>query len=87
MNKRFGIILVLALVAIAVFAGVFVIQKDQPDLTKACPDKWIEDRMPGPETDTIERQYFIINGQRAKIEEYDIDWMKNNCSVEIEYAY
>jgi len=43
--------------------------------------------MPPIKGDDSERQYFIINGERKKIKDYDLDWIENNCSVKIEYVY
>lgn len=46
---------------------------------RVCPDQWIENRMPGLQPVS---QYFIINGKRVAVEQYDIEWIKANCSVD-----
>lgn len=51
-------------------------------LIRICPDQWIVDAMPGVVGDNIPNEYFIINGQRAEIYNYDVTWIEQNCSVE-----
>lgn len=51
---------------------------------QVCPDKWYDNRMPGPapEDETAEdRQYFIVDGERVDYEDMDVEWVRNNCSV------
>lgn len=61
---------------------------DQPSLIRQCPDEWYENRMPSePGGNNTERQYFVINGERKEIKDYDITWIKNNCSVQVQYVY
>ena len=88
MSKK--VILIFLIIGTAIIIGflIFLIRKDDSsDLIKSCPDNWIEDRMPVAEGSSPNRQYFIVDGVRAETNNYDLDWIKNNCSVEIEYVY
>ncbi len=47
-----------------------------------CPDAWYDNQMPGPAEDAGRpSQYFIVNGQRAELNELDVAWVKANCAV------
>lgn len=45
-----------------------------------CPDEWIENRMPSTDTSRV-NQYFIVDGQRRELEEFDLEWIRNNCDI------
>lgn len=83
------------------FAGT-VMEDDQPqlllckagtyihlstELIQACPDEWIEDRMPTVGNNDSSRQYFIIDGGRKEVTDYDVDWIKTHCSVKMQAVY
>ncbi len=62
-------------------------ENDTADERRVCPDQWYENRMPQatpedeePETGT-ERQYFIVDSERVEYDDMDVEWVKNNCSV------
>lgn len=59
-----------------------------PKPIQKCPDQWIENRMPGP-TERLphQRQYFIIDGKRQEIINYDLDWILIYCPIDVEYVY
>lgn len=51
-----------------------------------CPDEWIQNRMPGiaPEPGTVglgssARDYFVLDGRRREIAEFDGNWIDENC--------
>jgi|GEM_PF-1947074 len=51
---------------------------------KVCPDEWYVNAMPGPvETANAseKKEYLIIDGKRQEISNYDMEWIKTNCSV------
>ena len=48
-------------------------------LTQTCPEEWIQNRMPGPGTNFEE--YFIIEGQRRELKEFDLEWVNKNCNI------
>lgn len=90
MNKKkiLLVIVVVGVIAIgALGAAAFSYKSDNSYLIRECPDQWIENRMPPVESDASERQYFIFKSERKEIKQYDIDWIKNNCSVQVEYVY
>jgi hypothetical protein len=54
---------------------------------RECPDRWYDNRMPqaAPESEEpasgTQRQYFVIDGERVEHEDMDVEWVRNNCSV------
>lgn len=64
------------------------------NLVKICPEKWIDNEMPrviddlnGVKTPEFPRQYFILDGKRRELVEFDMDFVKKNCSVKPEVVY
>ena len=53
---------------------------------KICPDEWVVNKMPTTGTKKNE-QYFIIDGKRQEIENFDIDWIESNCKIEKEEVF
>lgn len=51
----------------------------QNNALKICPEEWIQNRMPGPGTNVEE--YFIIDGMRREMKEFDLEWVKKNCNL------
>lgn len=49
------------------------------NLLQTCPEEWIQNRMPGPGTNFEE--YFIIDGKRRELKEFDLEWIKKNCTI------
>jgi hypothetical protein len=60
---------------------------------QVCPDEWWEDDMPAPTVttdgpyDPTVWQYYILNGQRRELSEFDAAWIKQNCKLELQHAY
>jgi hypothetical protein len=56
---------------------------------QVCPDEWINNQMPGPapEPGSLPKQYYILNGQRREIAEFDIVWVSKNCSIKQQTVY
>ncbi|HUW21547.1 MAG TPA: hypothetical protein VMW41_02655 [Candidatus Bathyarchaeia archaeon] len=50
---------------------------------RVCPEAWYIDKMPGPaeETPPVSREYLVIDGQRVEARDYDLAWIRANCSV------
>lgn len=49
---------------------------------RVCPQEWIVNRMPMvlPEGKAApRREYFILNGQRRELREFDLRWLRANC--------
>lgn len=87
MKKKYLAIILVSVLVLTAGAGVLFLQKGKPSLAKACPDEWIEDRMPSASSDDSERQYLIFNGERKELKDYDLDWIKNNCSIQFQYVH
>lgn len=60
-------------------------------LLKACPTEKILDRMPivcvKAPCEAGDRSYYIYNGVRKEISEFDKDYVKNNCTVKETVVY
>jgi hypothetical protein len=54
-------------------------EKSANNSLQTCPEEWIQNRMPGPGTNFEE--YFIIEGQRRELKEFDLEWVKKNCNI------
>ncbi|MBT4209397.1 MAG: hypothetical protein HOE19_00530 [Candidatus Komeilibacteria bacterium] len=69
------------LVVIILGAGYYFWQQFQNNKLQVCPDRWTDNQelpiVPGKET-----QYFIIDGARRELDEFDLDWVKENCDIE-----
>jgi hypothetical protein len=53
-------------------------------LTRACPDEMIINRMPGTQPQS---SYYIVDGVRREISEYDTEWIADNCNVPVQEVY
>lgn len=58
------------------------------DLLRICPQEKISNQMPcicstgNPNcAECANRGYYILNGQRAEIKDFDVEWVKSNCQV------
>lgn len=99
MNKSRGNVIIVFLVALVVVstAGYLYLQKDNKffqksaDKLRVCPEHWVDNQMPGScqqnSNMCVNRQYFIVNGKRKEFNEIDVDWVKHNCSLNIETVY
>ncbi len=57
------------------------------ELLKECPEEKIINRMPvvgKPDTPT---EYYILNGERREINEFDTAWVRKNCEVKETVVY
>lgn len=64
---------------------------DESVLLKQCPEEWIDNQMPQvgdvKYADQMNPQYFILNGERREMGEFDIDWVTKNCNLEKQIVY
>jgi len=87
------IILIILLIPISYALFKKESQKDagevqSPSKLRVCPDSWIENRMPSvSNTHNEKKQYFIVNGERREIDDYDLDWIKENCNIKPQIVY
>lgn len=49
-------------------------------LLQVCPDEWIQNKMPSTDAQSA-NEYFIYEGKRREIKEFDMEWVKKNCSI------
>ena len=49
-------------------------------LLRVCPEEWIQNKMPSLEGQEA-KEYFTLEGKRREIKEFDLEWVKKNCSV------
>lgn len=55
-------------------------------LVRSCPDEWIENRMPGPISNEP-KEYYIVDGERRELSDYDNAWVRANCDLEKQVVY
>ncbi|NCP66693.1 hypothetical protein GW756_00100 [bacterium] len=61
---------------------------------RICPDELIENRMPGtvptdPQSasQTMPSAYYILDGSRREIAEFDQNWVNQNCDVTVQEVW
>lgn len=52
-----------------------------------CPEEWIDNQMPSTDLKKSETQYFILNGERRDLYEFDVEWIQKNCSLKKQIVY
>ena len=88
MKKNKNLILITILVVIVGVLTVYLVRNNSTSsLNRICPDEWVDDRMPTVGNGSEVRQYFIINGQRKELKDYDVNWIKSHCSVKVQTVY
>ena len=52
-------------------------------LIRQCPDEWIINKMPSVDKSKapLSSEYFIINGVRRELKDFDMKWIRNNCAT------
>ncbi len=56
------------------------------DLFKVCPTDWIVNKMPVIDKNQPE-EYYILDGKRWEISEFDVGWVRENCDVKPQAVY
>ncbi len=55
---------------------------------RICPDEWIDNQMPIViNSDSLPRQYFILNSERMEMSEFDIVWVFDNCALKVQMVF
>jgi hypothetical protein len=49
-------------------------------LKRVCPEAWYRNLMPGIGK-TEPEEYLVVNGIRAEIRDYDVEWIRKNCPI------
>lgn len=58
---------------------------------RGCPEEWISNQMPrsvepGSQNEPPS-EYYIVDGKRAELTEYDTAWVEQNCNIKKEIVY
>lgn len=64
--------------------------QNEKDKLKICPDEWINNQQPitSENNESIQnQQYFILNEERRELEEFDMNWVIQNCDINITKVY
>ena len=80
-------LLIVATIFILAGAGYYYYQNyngNEPSKITECPDEKIINRMPGT---SPESSYYIKNGERKEISDYDSNLVQNNCNVPSQVVY
>lgn len=85
-RARFNIVII-GLGALFLFTNCFSCKSKQPNSTKKtvhelirnCPDEWIINAMPGVGSTAKSKEYYIYQGKRRELSEFDTEWVKKNC--------
>jgi hypothetical protein len=54
------------------------LQKAQ--LLQQCPEEWIQNKMPSTDGSGTS-EYFILEGKKHELKEFDLEWIKKNCDI------
>ncbi len=55
---------------------------------RICPDEWIDNQMPMiVNNDSLPKQYFILDGKRMEMSEFDTLWVFNNCPLKAQMVF
>ncbi len=93
---RLGVILIVAILVIGLVTWGFATREIRhPDNAgfptdkglEVCPDHWYDNQMPSYEPNISSTQYFVLDGERRELNEFDVDWVMDNCDLEIEVVY
>jgi len=85
MKKKKLFILITLFIIIGVFATLVVLKYPEfipSTKLKLCPDELISNQMPrtAGTGDKTPSQYFIMNGERREMKEFNTSWVQKNCN-------
>ena len=80
MQKSFFIVLIFVNLGILSCKSKQKPSIDQNALLKTCPEEWIQNKMPSTSTNKPD-EYFILEGKRRELKEFDLAWIEKNCSI------
>jgi hypothetical protein len=97
-NKTIYIFSGLAIIVIVIIVFILIKQSSSEIKSQAntsnlktkfqqCPDEWIDNQMPSTDLKKSETQYFILNGERRELDEFDIAWIQKNCSLKKQVVF
>lgn len=56
-------------------------------LLQECPDEKIVNKMPVIEPGDDSNEYYIVDGARREVGEYDAAWVEANCQVPVQEVF
>lgn len=77
----------LILIAVAVLAYAGFKALNAPSLLRECPDEKIVNRMPAIEPGDAGNEYYVVDGARREVGEYDAAWVEANCQVPVQEVF
>lgn len=83
MSKKIVIVLVFTAISIAFYSCCAKKKnniQNSSTLLRVCPEEWIQNKMPSTNS-TEPNEYFILDGKRKELKEFDLEWIKSNCTI------
>lgn len=91
-KKTLQVLFVLVIMVISITIAIFVqqlVSESRQNINvplsdtklRQCPDEWIDNQMPSTDPNKSKTQYFLLNGERRELEEFDIEWIQKNCNL------
>ena len=91
MQKGFTpiILLVGCLIVASILTILYTFQSTKTNKLQVCPQAWIQNKMPRilEDKDNNPREYFVLEGKRRELSEFDLDWVKSNCKIQPTKVY
>jgi hypothetical protein len=78
------------IIILGILAIIFIpklINKYSVKLLKECPDEMIINKMPSIDDSNTDNSYYIKDGKRREISEYDAVWVNMNCKLKVQEVY
>lgn len=79
LDKSKGFSVIGVIIIIAFIGGIlFLLQKAFTGPKRVCPDQWVINRS---DKAADKEEYLVVDGKRAEPENYDLKWIRENCSI------
>jgi hypothetical protein len=82
--KKVIIISVLIILGLITYIVINTSNTTPSNLVRECPDEMIVNKMPGT---SPQSSYYILDGNRREISEFDSEWVKNNCNIKVQEVF
>jgi hypothetical protein len=80
--KKMFVFLGIALLVIIVIIVILLMPINPSENLKECPTSLIKNNMPAV-FPSVNSDYYILNGERKEISDFDAEWVSANCEVEV----
>ena len=57
------------------------------ELLQVCPDELVVNEMPSTNVEVETNEYYLLDGTRREIEEFDAEYVTENCEVPEQIVY